>query len=143
MNNKRFENSETSSIIQDRVRIKGTLAFAKPLYFDGHLEGDIRAVGVLTVGLNGLVKGEIYAKDIIVLGRIEGNLIVSGSCLLEENASVIGNISSSTLTLEEGAIFNGYASIVRSVEKIKDDASKTADWRTPASTNSDMEHTYS
>src|SRR5215208_3972716 len=63
-------------ILSSDVEIKGTIKFQKELLIDGRVEGDINSDGVLTVGENAEIHGEIKTKSITVYGKVHGNIMV-------------------------------------------------------------------
>src|SRR5713101_648601 len=65
------------------VVIKGSIRFANEFIFDGNLEGDITSAdGVLTVGENAHVRGDVKSKIVIVKGKMHGNITVPERCEL-------------------------------------------------------------
>jgi hypothetical protein len=64
-------------ILSSDVEIKGSIKFQKELLIDGKVEGDINSDGVLTVGENAEIRGEIKTKSITVYGKVHGNITVA------------------------------------------------------------------
>src|SRR5881397_997902 len=67
-------------ILSSDVEIKGSIKFQKELLIDGRVEGEINSEGVLTIGENANIRGEIKAKAVTVYGKVQGNITVSERC---------------------------------------------------------------
>ncbi len=90
------------------VVVKGELSGSEDLYLDGEVEGSISLRGQsLTVGPNGRVRANIEARNVIVHGRIDGNIQASDRVELRKSASLLGDISTARVAIEDGAFFKG------------------------------------
>src|SRR5450631_2420873 len=90
------------------VVVKGELSGSEDLYVDGEVEGSISLRGQsLTVGPNGRVHANIEARNVIVHGRVDGNIQASDRVELRKSASLSGNISTARVAIEDGAFFKG------------------------------------
>lgn len=90
------------------VVIKGELSGSEDLYLDGEVEGSIELRGHgLTVGPNGRVRANVHARDIIVHGKVDGNLHGSERVELKKSAVLIGDIFTQRISIEDGAFFKG------------------------------------
>ena len=98
-------------ILSSDVEIKGSIKFQKELLIDGKVEGDINSEGVLTVGENADIRGEIKTKSIIVFGRVHGNITVSERCELKSKCTLQGDLKAARLVIEEGATFIGKSEV--------------------------------
>jgi cytoskeletal protein CcmA (bactofilin family) len=120
---------ETSrqSVLGADVEIKGSIRFTHDLLIDGKVEGDVSSDGILTVGAHAVIKGEIKTRSVIVIGHMEGNITTRERCELRDTATLIGDISAGTLTIQEGATFIGRSHIGKSpseMRKAPDQAAK-------------------
>lgn len=96
------------------VIVKGELSGSEDLYIDGQVEGTIELKGNnLTIGPHGLVKASINAKDVIVQGKLEGNILASQRAELTKSAVATGDIMTQRVSIEEGAFFKGKIEIQR------------------------------
>ena len=76
------------------VVVKGELSGSEDLYVDGSVEGSISLKGQsLTIGPNGQVRANLEARNVIVHGRVDGNVIASDRVDLRKSASLTGDIS--------------------------------------------------
>ena len=96
------------------VVIKGELSGSEDLTIEGHVEGRIDLKGnVLTIGPNGKIKAEVFAKAVIVLGEVNGNVTASEKVDIRDNGSVDGDIASPRVAIAEGAHFRGSVDMQR------------------------------
>ena len=96
-----------SSVLGPTLKFKGELTADEDLLIQGRVEGSIKHTSSLTVGEGGHVKADVAAEYIAVEGRVEGDLRGSQSITIRETAKIDGNIVSPTVSLLEGANFNG------------------------------------
>ncbi len=99
------------NILSSDVEIKGSVKFQNDLIIDGKLEGEISSPGVLTVGENAEIRGEIKTKSATVLGKVHGNITVDERCELKTRAQLIGDLKAARLQIEEGATFVGKSEV--------------------------------
>ena len=96
------------------VVIKGELNGSEDLTIEGHVEGKIELKDhVLTIGPNGKIKAQVFAKAVIVLGEVHGNVTASEKVDIRDNGSVDGDIVSPRVAIAEGAHFRGSVDMQR------------------------------
>src|SRR5882757_5842210 len=96
------------------VVIKGELNGSEDLTIEGHVEGTIQLKdNVLTIGPNGRIKAQVFAKAVIVLGEVTGNVTASDKVDIRDNGSVDGDIISPRVAIAEGAHFRGTVDMQR------------------------------
>jgi cytoskeletal protein CcmA (bactofilin family) len=96
------------------VVIKGELNGSEDLTIEGHVEGKIELKDhVLTIGPNGKIKAAVFAKAVIVLGEVNGNVTASEKVDIRDNGSVDGDIISPRVAIAEGAHFRGSVDMQR------------------------------
>lgn len=97
------------------VVIKGELSGSEDLTIEGQVEGKIELKeNVLTIGTNGKIKAQVFAKTVIVLGEVVGNISASEKVDIRDNGSVDGDITSPKVAIAEGAHFRGAIDMNRS-----------------------------
>jgi cytoskeletal protein CcmA (bactofilin family) len=100
------------------VVIKGELSGSEDLTIEGHCEGRIELRdNVLTIGPNGKIRAEVFAKSVIVLGEVTGNVTASEKVDIRDNGSVDGDIISPRVAIAEGAHFRGSVDMQRAGAK--------------------------
>lgn len=96
------------------VVIKGELNGSEDLTIDGNVEGKIELrEHVLTVGPHGRIKAQIFAKSVVVLGEVTGNITASEKVDIRENGSVDGDVVAPRVAIAEGAHFRGSVDMQR------------------------------
>src|SRR6185436_4225897 len=96
------------------VVIKGELNGSEDLTIEGHVEGTIQLRDhVLTIGPNGRIKAQVFAKSVVVLGEVMGNVTASDKVDIRDNGSVDGDIVSPRVAIAEGAHFRGSVDMQR------------------------------
>jgi len=96
------------------VVIKGELNGSEDLTIEGHVEGTIQLRDhVLTIGPNGKIKAQVFAKSVVVLGEVTGNVTASDKVDIRDNGSVDGDIISPRVAIAEGAHFRGSVDMQR------------------------------
>jgi cytoskeletal protein CcmA (bactofilin family) len=94
-------------VLSTDVEIKGIIKFEHELLIDCAIEGEINSRGLLIIGKNGDVRGEIKTRSAIVFGKVQGNIIVTERCELKSSCTLEGDLKAARLIIEEGATFIG------------------------------------
>jgi cytoskeletal protein CcmA (bactofilin family) len=90
------------------VVIKGELSGSEDLTIEGQVDGKIELrQNVLTIGPNGKIKAQVFAKSVIILGEVTGNVTASEKVDIRDNGSVDGDIAAPRVAIAEGAHFRG------------------------------------
>ena len=88
--------------------IKGEVTGSESLYIDGRVEGSINLAGNrVTVGRNGVGAANINAREIVVLGKVRGNLTASDRVDIRSDGSLTGDVVAARISIEDGAFFKG------------------------------------
>jgi cytoskeletal protein CcmA (bactofilin family) len=90
------------------VQIRGELTGSEDLYLDGEVEGtiDLRDHSLI-IGPNGKIKASITARDLVVHGKVEGNITAAGRVELRKSCTLVGDVSTQRIVIEDGAFFKG------------------------------------
>jgi cytoskeletal protein CcmA (bactofilin family) len=109
------QNRERDNVnIGKSVVIKGELNGSEDLTIEGHVEGTIQLRDhVLTIGANGRIKAQVFAKSVIVLGEVTGNVTASDKVDIRDAGSVDGDIIAPRVAIAEGAHFRGSVDMQR------------------------------
>jgi cytoskeletal protein CcmA (bactofilin family) len=88
--------------------IKGEISGAEALYVDGRIEGKISLPGHrVTVGRNGTVQANISAREVVIMGKVNGNIECGDRVDIRSEGSVTGDVSTVRISVEDGAILKG------------------------------------
>ena len=88
--------------------IKGEITGSESLYIDGKVEGAINLPGNrLTIGRNGQVSANITAREVVVLGKVKGNVSATDRVDIRAEGSLNGDVSAARISIEDGAFFKG------------------------------------
>jgi cytoskeletal protein CcmA (bactofilin family) len=124
VNARPVENSRMDSFRNDvahigkSVVVKGELSGSEDLFLDGEVEGSIELRNNnLTVGPNGRVRANIHARDIVVHGRVDGNIRGTERVELKKSAVLNGDIFTQRIVIEDGAFFKGAIDIQKPESK--------------------------
>jgi cytoskeletal protein CcmA (bactofilin family) len=119
------------------VIIKGELNGSEDLAIEGQVEGKIELrQNVLTIGPNGKIKAQVFAKSVVILGEVTGNVTATEKVEIRDNGSVDGDIAAPRVAIAEGAHFRGSIDMQRtgkSGDKSSDKAEQKSAASTPAS----------
>ena len=95
------------------LTFKGELSADEDLVLLGRVEGSITHSESLTVGVGGVVIGDLRARVIIIKGTVEGDIEASESITVSPNANVLGDLVAPRVSVVEGAIYNGIVRMTR------------------------------
>ena len=94
--------------IGQSIVFKGELTGDEDLEIDGQVEGNVNLKNhQLTIGANGNLKAEVTAKNIVVIGRVTGNLVAAERIEVQATGIVDGDVRAPRLNVQEGAVLNG------------------------------------
>src|SRR5580658_6899343 len=100
------------------IVIRGEIQGQEDLIVDGKLEGTVNlAENRLTIGPSANVAADVTAKDVLVLGRVQGNVVASGRVELRAGCNLEGDIRALRLAVEDNAVFRGKVDLTQSVSK--------------------------
>src|SRR5882672_6279898 len=96
------------------LRVKGDISGTEDLLIDGSVEGQIHLDGrKLTVGATAKVMADINARDVVVYGYVKGDIRAKGRIEIKKEGSVVGNLTTAQIMIEDGADFKGSIEIDR------------------------------
>ena len=101
-------NARSSARLGASLQIKGHITGTEDLQIDGKVDGPITLRGhALTVGPSAQVNSEIHAAEVVVFGKVVGNVHARDRVDVKTDGSVIGDISTARISIEDGAHFKG------------------------------------
>ena len=106
------------TLINSSSKINGELIFTSDVRIDGEVFGKVESDKSVIIGAEGYVKGSLRAKDLVVFGRFEGNIVVSGLTVLHESASVFGTLYTRSFEVKDGATITARVVMCDKLEEI-------------------------
>jgi cytoskeletal protein CcmA (bactofilin family) len=108
--------------------VKAEISGSQDLQIDGVVEGPISLENhMLTVGRTAQLKSEVLAREVVVFGWLEGNLRVRERVEIRKDGSVIGDITTARISIEDGAYFKGRIEIDRANRSVAEGVETVAD----------------
>ena len=95
------------TVFQQGSNFRGLLKFSRPLKILGKFEGEISGDGKLEIGPTAQIEAHIKAAEIIIYGHVTGNISATERVELLSGATLIGNIRSPALEIDDGVVFEG------------------------------------
>jgi cytoskeletal protein CcmA (bactofilin family) len=119
-------NTQEQATLGKSLVIKGEVTGSESLYIDGRVEGSINLPGNrVTVGRNGVVSANISAREIVVLGKVRGNMTASDRVDIRGEGSLTGDVVAQRISIEDGAYFKGGIDIRKPGQKVNGEAKES------------------
>ena len=106
----------SSTLITEGITIKGTIVGEGVVQVEGTVIGEFNMVGAIIVADTGLVKGPISADVVRVAGKVEGNVTAREHMRLENTGTLIGDVATASLVVEDGGCLNGRSTMMKAPE---------------------------
>lgn len=106
----------TDTLIGQGTLIDGKLISEAGIRIEGECHGEIECMGDVIIGECGVVKSNISAKDIIVAGKVVGDIVTKGRLTITASGQLYGNVIAHSLLIQDGGIFNGSSQMERTAE---------------------------
>jgi cytoskeletal protein CcmA (bactofilin family) len=117
--------ARNTTVLTADCEFKGALAFSGELQLHGKLEGTIESEGgALTVGEEALIKAEIRVNDVLIYGKVQGNIYATGRVELRGKAEVYGDLHANRLAMDDGVVFVGRSNSLNGKSQPAGDFSK-------------------
>ncbi len=100
-----------SAFIDQGSNFEGKLSFKDTVRIDGGFKGEISSENTLIVGESGEIEALISSKNVVVSGSVVGNIVATDQVVLHKSARVDGDITTPSVVVEKGAVFNGTLSM--------------------------------
>ncbi|MEE2859103.1 MAG: polymer-forming cytoskeletal protein [Candidatus Neomarinimicrobiota bacterium] len=110
-------NNKTSSILGPELEIHGDVKVSGSLLLYGKVFGNIHSNGSVRTADGSEVKGNISANEAIIGGKVDGDVDVNKKVTLGDSSKLTGNLKATTLTIEEGAKFEGVCNMMDKTQK--------------------------
>jgi cytoskeletal protein CcmA (bactofilin family) len=108
-----------TAVLGKSVVVKGQIIAGEDLTIDGVADGTVELQEHrLTVGPNGKVQAGVKAREVVVIGTLYGNVETSDKTTIRKGATLVGDIRTARIEIEDGAIFKGNIDIIRTEPKV-------------------------
>ena len=107
------------SVLSEGTIFSGKLQSTSAMRLDGHVEGDVICSNKLVIGINSLITGSIEAEEVVIGGKICGNVNAKSSLVLQATGSIEGDIFAKELLIEKGGMFKGLCQMGEAVTTIQ------------------------
>ena len=112
------KNNNMSSILGPEIEVNGDLKIKGDILIYGTVLGNVECKGKVHTAKGSMIKGNVLSKSAYINGEIEGDLIAKDKVVLANFSKLTGNLASSTLTIEEGARFDGVCNMQEKTSSI-------------------------
>lgn len=109
------------SVVDEHTVIQGEITTQGTIRIDGRLEGQLHRADTLIVGRTGRIVGDVEAREVIVAGTVDGNILADLRIEIQPTGSVRGDVRASAMRLDEGGAVNGHVAIVSQAESANAD----------------------
>jgi len=116
--------SNLNAFLGEGTSFKGTLTFEGTVRIDGRLEGEIFTKDTLVVGEGAQVSATIHAGVVVISGTVHGNITAERKVDIHSSGRLYGNISTPSLVIEEGVVFEGTCTMGSGAEQSPEQAEK-------------------
>lgn len=99
--------SGSTSLLSKKVNIVGEIEGNEDLHVEGRFKGAINITGNIFVGQTGVVEADIEADNIVIQGKIHGNVLARKQLEIQSLGELIGDCSAQSINIKEGAVFEG------------------------------------
>lgn len=106
--------SGSTSLLSKNINIVGEIQGNEDLHVEGRFKGSIKITGNIFVGQTGVVEADVEADNIIIQGKINGNVLARKQLEIQSLGELIGDCSARSIDIKEGAIFEGRSNMIRS-----------------------------
>ncbi|MFB6457888.1 polymer-forming cytoskeletal protein [Chitinophaga sp. Hz27] len=93
--------------IPKSVSVNGSIDATISGRIDGHIRGDVKTTGKLIISENASIRGHVYASDLVIYGKVYGDVYISNKAYVTTKAFVKGDVNAMILEIEEGAVVEG------------------------------------
>ena len=121
------DSGNLNTIIGKGSSIDGTMKVNSTLRVDGRVKGNVTTTDSLVIGKDGMINGDVVVRNAIIGGKLKGKLTASGKVVLEAKSVFNGELKTTKLVIDEGAIFEGNCSMsAEAAEEKRSDLPKSS-----------------
>jgi cytoskeletal protein CcmA (bactofilin family) len=105
------EGGQETAYLGEGTRLSGKISFEGPARIAGHVEGEVVASGMLQITESALVNAQISGETIVLRGKVTGDITASKKLEIRAPGKLFGNVTTPSLVIEEGVVFEGHCSM--------------------------------
>lgn len=109
--------ADSTSLVSKDVRIEGEIEGPENLHVEGYIRGTIALSGDIFVGNTGIVEADVEAKNIVIQGKVNGNITALKQLEIHPSGRLIGDCMATSIDIKEGAVFEGRSMMMKSSGK--------------------------
>jgi cytoskeletal protein CcmA (bactofilin family) len=121
----------TNSLLSKKVTIEGEIQGDEDLHVDGQFKGVIKLTGNIFVGQSGVVKADVEADNVVIQGKISGNVIARKQLEIQSSGQLLGDCTAQSIDIKEGAVFDGRLNMLQSTAKASGSGASSSASATP------------
>ena len=106
-----------TSLLSRNVVVEGEILGEENLHVDGNIKGRIDLRGNLFVGTSGVVEADVKANNVVIQGKIVGNVVADQQLEIQPSGKLIGDCTAASIDIREGAVFDGRSRMKRTRTK--------------------------
>ena len=110
----------SSTLITQGITLKGTIEGEGVVQVEGTVIGEFNMVGAIIVADSGVIRGPITADVVRIAGRVEGNITAREHLRLENTGTLIGDVATASLVVEDGGCLNGRSTMMKAQDDLGD-----------------------
>lgn len=114
----RRREKDYTTVLGNTTRLYGTLTFSDSLKINGYFEGEIESKGILFIEEGSHVVADIKASEVIIGGRVEGNVSAENKVEMLETCHLSGNIKTKKLRIADGVSFEGKCEMIKDPDTV-------------------------
>lgn len=107
----KIDPNSTDTLIGEGSTFEGKIKSEAGLRVEGHIVGDIDCAGDVTIGEHGTASSHVKARNVVIAGKVTGNVAASGKLTIKSTGQLNGNLSALELSIESGAVFHGQSTM--------------------------------
>jgi cytoskeletal protein CcmA (bactofilin family) len=112
-----IRSGELEAFLGRNTSFEGKMGFEGMARLDGKFDGEIFSGDILIIGENATINAEINVNTLVVDGKVSGNVSASGKIEIHSTGRLYGNISTPTLVIDEGGVFDGTCKMEKEMEE--------------------------
>lgn len=105
------------TVVGTSVKLKGNLKSDGDITVDGSVNGEIKTKGTVNIGPNANIIANVHAKNVIISGTVQGNVVATDRLNISESGRVYGDISANILSISAGALFTGKSTMAENIKE--------------------------